>query len=137
MRRWLAAATLLLAGAMAATPENQAERIFTAGELAALDRENAMWRQVRVDAEVPEILQAWRKAGFTEEEVNALAPRLSSLWEVSSSRHYGWLHEDTVEQLKEVDREFIVRMRAVRLQQATGVQLAGRSAARLVRAGSN
>ena len=129
MRRWLAAATLLLAGAMAATPENQAERIFTAGELAALDRENAMWRQVRVDAEVPEILQAWRKAGFTEEEVNALAPRLSSLWEVSSSRHYGWLHEDTVEQLKEVDREFIVRMRAVRLQQATGVQLAGRSAA--------
>lgn len=129
MRRWLAAVTLLLTASVTAAPENQAERIYTAGELAALDRENAMWRQVRVDAEVPEILEAWRKAGFNEEEVNALAPRLSELWAVSSSRHFGWLHEDTVEQLKEVDREFITRMRAVRLQQATGVQLAGRPSA--------
>lgn len=125
MRRWLASATLLLNGTMVANPEGHAERIFTAGELAALDRENAMWRQVRADAEVPEILQAWRRAGFTAEEVDACAPRLARLWEVSSARHFGWLHEDTVEQLKQVDREFVIRMRAVRLREETGVQLAG------------
>jgi hypothetical protein len=98
------------------------ERVLSVAELNAMDRENAMWRVASVDHEVSEVIGQWRATGFNEAEVNALHTRLTELWTVTAERNFGWLHEDTVEQVKSVDREFIPRMRAVRLYQATGIR---------------
>ena len=92
------------------------ERVMSATELKQLERENAMWRQVRVEEDAAANMRRWREAGFTAAEVAALQPQLTLLWAVPAERNFGWLRAETVEQIKAVDREYIVRMRAVRLQ---------------------
>jgi hypothetical protein len=98
------------------------ERVLSAAELNALDRENAMWRLARVEQEIPDVMETWRTAGFSEAEVEALRAPLTELWSVAAERNFGWLHEDTVALVKEVDEEFIPRMRALRLYQAMGIR---------------
>lgn len=97
--------------------------ILTLADLAALDRENAMWRLTRVEENVDQNLQKLRAAGFTVAEVNSLEPRLREIWEPELTREFGWLPEETIERIKAVDEEFIIRLRAVRRFEATGVRV--------------
>jgi hypothetical protein len=101
------------------------ERLLTDAEIAGLERLNALWRQVRPADEVDRNLQRLRAAGFSAEELAAIKPRLVAMWEVSFERNFGWLHEDTVERIREIDRQFITRMRATRLYENTGVRVDG------------
>lgn len=96
--------------------------ILTLADLATLERENAMWRMTRVEENVDENLRRLRAAGFTVEEVNALRPRLREIWEIELPREFGWLPEETIERIKAVDGEFVIRLRAVRRFEATGVR---------------
>src|SRR5690606_1995481 len=66
-----------------------------------------------------------RSAGYALPEVSAIGSQLEAIWGATAERNFGWLHEDTVAQIKEVDREFISRMRAARLHRATGIRAAG------------
>jgi len=102
------------------------ERIMSTTELTQLERANDMWRQLQVAEDVPENLCRWRQAGYTAAEVAAAEPQLREIWTVPAERNFGWLHEETVEQIKAVDREFITQMRAVRLYEMMGVRARGK-----------
>jgi len=99
--------------------------ILSAADLAALDRENAMWRLADVREEVPVNLKIWQWAGFTPAEVDALRLKLGTIWYVDVERNFGWLSPETIEAIQEIDREFTIRMRAARLQAVTGVKPPG------------
>ena len=98
------------------------EVILSPIELAALERENAMWRATRVDESVEQNLQRWQAAGFTTADSAALQPRLRAIWDIEPARQFGWLPAETVERIQAVDREFIVRWRAVRRYEVTGIR---------------
>jgi hypothetical protein len=74
---------------------------------------------------VPENLKLWRRAGFTAAKVEEMRPKLEAIWEVDPQRNFGWLSPETVEAIQEVDREFVGRMRAVRLHALNGIKPAG------------
>lgn len=76
---------------------------------------------------VEENLARLGAAGFTPAEVAAIQPRLAAMWDVPVERNFGWLHEDTVREIREIDRQFIGRMRAVRLCEAMGIRSGGRA----------
>lgn len=105
------------------------EVLLQPDDLAALDRQNSMWRLVHPEDNVESNLRRWREAGFSDGEIAALAPQLDSLWALQADRHYGWLDGETVEEIKMVDREFIARMRATRLHAATGLKVGSLSVA--------
>lgn len=111
-----------------AAAEPLVEPILSAAELAALDRENAMWRKVDVREDVSVNLKLWRRAGFNPVEIEAIQPKLLAIWRVDPERNFGWLSPETVEAIREVDQEFIVRMRAIRLRAVTGIKPAGGAA---------
>ncbi|HWA24276.1 MAG TPA: hypothetical protein VG734_01280 [Lacunisphaera sp.] len=99
-----------------------AERLLTGEELAALDRENRMWRLMAVADEAPANLQRLRQAGFGAEEIDRFQPKLEEIWTVKAERNFGWLNAEAVEKVQAVDREFIPRMRAARLRETVGIQ---------------
>jgi hypothetical protein len=99
-----------------------AERLYSISELATLDRENAMWRVVRVEDEVDANLQIWKSKGFTEEDVKSLKPRLVEVWDVGLERNFGWLSQDAIERIQKVDRRFTIRLRTIRLFKACGIR---------------
>lgn len=113
---------LILAVVAVAGKASESDRILTEAELAFIDRENAMWRLVRVEDEVPANVRLWRSKGFTEFEVNLLLPQLTAIWEVELERNYGWLSKEAIGRLQDVDRRFIYRLRTARLYQAAGIQ---------------
>lgn len=86
-----------------------------------------MWRLVRPGESVEEIIARIGAAGFTPEEVAVLQPRLAAMWDVPVDRNFGWLHEGTVRQIREIDRQFIGRMRTVRLHEATDIRPGGQT----------
>lgn len=119
------AARILVAGtlswAVAAVAQPDSERLLSPAELAAMEREDGMWRQLRVEEDMPACLHRLGAAGYTEAEISAFQPRLAEVWEPTAERNFGWLPEDTVEKIRAVDREFIARVRAVRLRVTAGL----------------
>jgi hypothetical protein len=99
------------------------EPLLSVTELNAMDRHNRMWRLVRPDDEVEVNLQAWRKAGFSAQEVEELRLRLTELWTVRLDRNFGWLRPEAVEKIQELDREYIPRLRAARLYATVGIRI--------------
>jgi hypothetical protein len=99
-----------------------AERLYSLSELAALDRENAMWRLVQVEDDVDANLQLWKSKGFTEGDVNSLKPRLVEVWDIGLERNFGWLSQDAIERIQKVDQRFTARLRAIRLFKAYGIR---------------
>lgn len=126
MGPWLVCLGSVASAALAMEANAEPERIMSMPELTQLERANDMWRQVQVAEEVPENLRRWRQAGYTAAEVAAAEPQLVEIWTVPAERNFGWLHEDTIEQIKAVDREFITQMRAVRLYEMMGVRPRGK-----------
>lgn len=116
--------TLGLAGPACAQPGE--ERLLNDAEIAGLERENALWRRVRPEDDVAANLARMRQAGASENEIARLELRLAAMWQVTFERNFGWLHEDTVAKIKEIDREFITKVRATRLHEITGIQAGGR-----------
>jgi hypothetical protein len=114
----------LLLGLPCLAQTNQ-ERLLTDAEIAGLERENAMWRLVRPDEEIEANVARLRSAGFNAREVAAVQPRLAQMWDVPFERNYGWLRTETIEEIQEIDRQFIARMRATRLYEATGIRAGG------------
>jgi hypothetical protein len=110
-----------------AAPEVNAERLLTDEEVAGLERENSLWRLVRPADDEAINLARIKSAGFTAEEVAAAQRRLAELWEVTYERNFGWLREDAVERIQEIDRQFTTRMRAARLFAVTGIRAAGQT----------
>lgn len=98
------------------------EHLLSSSDLAVMDRDNSMWRLVRVDDDVETNLRLWRSKGFTEADVNRLQPSLSAVWDVEVQRNYGWLSQEAVEQIQKVDRKYIARLRALRLFSAFGIR---------------
>ncbi len=98
------------------------EHLFSSADLAVMDRDNSMWRVVRVDDDVETNLRLWRSKGFTEAEVNRLKPSLIIVWTVEVERNYGWLSPEAIEQVQKVDRTYIVHLRALRLFNAFGIR---------------
>jgi hypothetical protein len=125
----LALGGALLSGlpAPAARGQENSDHLLTTGELRTLERENAMWRLVRPGESVEGNIARIGAAGFTPEEVAAVQPRLAAMWDVPVERNFGWLHQDTVRQIEEIDRQFITRMRALRLYGATGIRPGGQT----------
>jgi hypothetical protein len=130
-RTTLAVLLLLSSGRGWAAPEVNDERLFTHAEVAGLERENRLWRLVRPDEDTDANLARIRAAGCTPEEVAAIQPRLAAMWDVPVERNFGWLHEDTVRQIQEIDRQFIGRMRTRRLYEGTGIRSGGQTPARV------
>ncbi len=122
--RFLTAALgLVLCAPVARAASGSDDRILSADELKALEREDGMWRVLHVDEELPACRDRLRAAGYPEAEVDAFTPRLREVWETTVERNYGWLQEETVEKIKAVDREFIARIRAARLRVTAGLTL--------------
>lgn len=113
----------LAAGAWAQAPAF--DRLLTDAEVKALERENALWRMVRTDDDVAANLAQLKKAGAKEAELAAMEPRLVEWWDVPYERNFGWLHEDTAARIRDIDRVFISRVRAMRLYAGTGVRSGG------------
>lgn len=100
----------------------ESERLLSSADLAVLDRDNSMWRSVRVDDDVDTNLQVWRSKGFTEADVNRLKPSLIAVWDVAVERNYGWLSQEAIEQIQKVDRKYTAHLRALRLFNAFGIR---------------
>ena len=98
------------------------DRLLSAAEIASVDRENAMWHLVRLEADAATNLRRLRDRGFAEEEVGLIQPRLTAIWDVPVERHFGWLSKETIRRIRETDRGFVVRLRAARLYAETGVR---------------
>lgn len=126
MGPWLVCLGSVVSVALAMGANAEPERVMSIPELTQLERANDMWRQLQVAEDVPENLRRWRQAGYTAAEVAAAEPQLVEIWTVPAERNFGWLHEETVEQIKAVDREFITQMRAVRLYEMMGVRPRGK-----------
>ncbi len=105
--------------------EPDPDRILTLAETAALEREDGMWRQLRVEDALSVCLERLRAAGYTETEVAAFQPQLAAIWETTAERNFGWLQPEAVEKIKAVDREFVARVRAVRLRETAGLATPG------------
>ena len=111
---------LLWPGLAFAAPESA--RLLTPTELASMDRENVAWHMVRVEEDAAANIQRLRDKGFTADEVQLIEPRLAAIWDITIQRNYGWLSKETIERILEVDRGFIVRLRAARLYAETGIR---------------
>lgn len=112
----------LLLLALGVAPTTGAEKLLGPEELAALDRENRMWRLVSLEADVPANLQRLGTAGYDAAELARFQPKLEEVWTVAAERNFGWLNPDAVERIQAIDREFITRMRAARMFEAVGIQ---------------
>jgi hypothetical protein len=99
------------------------EKLLTPAEIAGIERENEMWRLLRAEEEVPRNLAILREAGFAEEEIKRLEPRMTEWWTIPFERHFGWLSFETVERIQEIDRTYTARMRAARVRAETGIQI--------------
>lgn len=124
-RRVLSAGLAWWLGSGLFAAEPASDRLLTDAEVRALERENQLWRLVKPEEEVAANLDRMRKAGASEREIGALELRLTGMWTVAFERNFGWLREDTIERIKEIDRQFITKMRATRLHAATGIQPGG------------
>lgn len=109
--------------ALCAAPGSVPEKLLTPAEITAIDRENDMWRLVQADEEVARNLEILREAGFAADDIKRMEPRLTELWTIPFERHFGWLTAETVEQIQEIDRTYIARMRAARVRMAVGIQI--------------
>jgi hypothetical protein len=96
--------------------------LLTEAELASLERENGMWRLANPDQGLAANIARLKEAGYTEDEIAALQPRLVAMWTVPFERNFGWLRAEAVERVRAIDREFVARMRAAQLYQRTGVR---------------
>ena len=102
--------------------DSGSDRIFSAAELATLDRENEMWRTLRVDENVGQCVQRLRENGFSELEITLLRPKIDAIWTVELERNFGWLSKEAIGKIQEVDKKFMPRLRAVRLYGAIGIR---------------
>ncbi|MEO6995659.1 MAG: hypothetical protein ABI273_18785 [Lacunisphaera sp.] len=100
----------------------ESEHLLSSADLAVMDRDNSMWRLVRVDDDVETNLRLWRSNGFTEVDVNRLKPSLIAVWNVEVKRNYGWLSQEAIEQIQTVDRKYTAHLRALRLFAAFGIR---------------
>jgi hypothetical protein len=98
------------------------ERLLSSTDLAAMDRDNAMWRVVQIDDDVETNLRLWQSKGFAEAEVNRLKPSLIAVWDVAVERNYGWLSQEAIEQIQKIDRTYTAHLRALRLFNAFGIR---------------
>jgi hypothetical protein len=98
------------------------EELLTDSEIAAMDRENGMWRLANPDQGLAANITRLKQAGYSDEEIAALQPRLAAMWTVPFERNFGWLRPDAVERIRAVDHEFVGRMRAAQLYDRTGVR---------------
>ena len=98
-----------------------AERIYTLAEAAAIDRENDMWQMVDATQETEPNIVRLRVAGFPAAEVEEFKVRLAAFWESEPLPYYGRLDRETVAKLKEVEREYQVRMREAIIRKETGL----------------
>lgn len=89
---------------------------------AAIDREDRMWRVIRPEDEVETNLARLEQLGAPRKEIAAFAERLTQLWSPPAPRDYGWLSPETVAAIAQIDRDYLVRMRAARLRAASGLQ---------------
>ena len=89
---------------------------------AAIDREDRMWRAIRPEDDVETNLARLEQLGAPPEEIAAFAERLTQLWTPPAPRDYGWLSPETVAAFAQIDRDYLVRMRAARLRAASGLQ---------------
>lgn len=96
--------------------------LLTEDEIAWLERENAMWRIVRVDDDAKTNLKRLKQSGFSPEEVAQIQERLLSIWDVDVQRNRGNLPDEAMERIKEIDAKFVTRLRAVRLYEVTAIQ---------------
>lgn len=115
---------LLVAG-LARGQAPATDELLTEAEIRALDRENAMWRLANPDEGLAANVARLRQAGYTNEEIATLQPRLAAMWTVPFERNFGWLRPETVERIRAIDHEFVGRMRAAHLLERTGVRSAG------------
>lgn len=89
---------------------------------AVIEREDRMWRLVRPEDELEGNLQRIEQLGAPAEEFERFSARLTRLWTPAAPRFYGWLHEEKAAAIAEIDREFLIRARAARLREASGLQ---------------
>lgn len=89
---------------------------------AAIEREDRMWRLVRPDDDLEGNLRRIERLGAPAEEFERFSARLARLWTPPAPRFYGWLHEEKAVEIAQVDREFLIRARAARLREASGLQ---------------
>ncbi len=111
------------------------DRLLTPMEIASIDRENAMWRLARVEEDAAANLRLLRDKGFTEDEVQLIEPRLAVIWDITIERNYGWLSKETIDRILDVDRGFIVRLRAARLYAETGIRAGSHGPEKLEKVG--
>lgn len=62
------------------------------------------------------------KLGLPPEELARFAALLAQLWTPPAPRDYGWLSPEKVAAIAQIDRDYLVRMRAARLRAASGLQ---------------
>lgn len=103
-------------GALAAAPTP------AFSDSAAIDREDRMWRAIRPEDDVETNLARLEQLGAPPEEVAAFAERLTQLWSPPAPRDYGWLSPEAVAAIAQIDRDYLVRMRAARLRAVSGLQ---------------
>jgi hypothetical protein len=97
--------------------------LLTPEEITRVDRENALWRLVRADSDLPANLTRLRSKGATTADLAWFAPKLAATWDVSLHREFGWMRPEQIEAIKAVDREFVARLRAARVRRDVGIEL--------------
>jgi len=116
-------AALLALGSTAALRAADESRLLTSEEIVRVDRENTLWRLVRVDANLSANLAGLRSNGVLAAELDWFEPKLAAAWDVPLHREFGWMRPDQVEAIKAVDDEFVARLRSARVRREVGIEL--------------
>jgi len=91
------------------------ERVYTLDEVAAIDRENKLWRLVDATKTVEDNIQRLLSAGFSSTDVEAIRGRLVVMWEIDLGLRLDWLDQATLGRIKELEPEYAIKLRRARV----------------------
>ena len=96
--------------------------LLTAEDLAALHRENALWRAVRADLDVPANMELLGRLGYEAADLAWFRLKLEQVWLLPGAQGLGFLGADTRAKIEEVEREFVGLYRNTRRFEETGIR---------------
>jgi hypothetical protein len=108
---------LLLLAIIGVARSEDSERVYSLAEVTVIDQENKLWRAVDVTRTVEANVERLLAAGCPAAEVDAIKPRLATMWKVEPWLHLGWLAPGTAERIAELTPEFTVRLKEARVRE--------------------
>lgn len=106
----------LVSSASVRSKAQDTESFYSMSAVAAIDRENKLWRLVDPNEGVEANVQRLVAAGVSVGEVEKIKPRLIELWgDIDPSLQLDWLDRDTLTKIEALKTQYVVPMRRARI----------------------